>query len=91
MREVWLVEAANDVTRVSVQVWEVDVESKTYADFTTGAPLHCLGDEDPPRNGGTAGLAGDMRVELPADEPCRQRRPGHGYRPRLRLTCVKEP
>lgn len=39
VREVWLVEAANDVTRVSVQVWEVDVESKTYADFTTGLPF----------------------------------------------------
>ena len=36
VREVWLVAEAEGATRLSVEMYDVDPESKTYADFTGG-------------------------------------------------------
>lgn len=38
VREVWTVETADDATKVSVETWDVDSDSKTYAEFIEGFP-----------------------------------------------------
>ena len=39
LREVWLVEEAEGMTKVSVEMWDVALDSKTYTDFTDGFPF----------------------------------------------------
>ena len=39
VHEVWTVEAADGQTKVSVEVWDVDPESQTYAQFFEGLPF----------------------------------------------------
>jgi len=37
-REVWLVEDANGASKLTVELYDVAIDSKTYADFTNGFP-----------------------------------------------------
>ena len=37
-RMVWLVEEADGLTRVTVETWDIDRESKTYTEFSQGIP-----------------------------------------------------
>jgi DNA-binding transcriptional ArsR family regulator/uncharacterized protein YndB with AHSA1/START domain len=38
IRMVWLVEAAHGLTRVTVELWDIDPHGKTYGEFTAGIP-----------------------------------------------------
>jgi hypothetical protein len=35
---VWLVEEAHGLTRITVELWDIDPSSSTYRDFTSGIP-----------------------------------------------------
>lgn len=37
-RMVWIVDESNGLTRVTVEIWEMGRDSKTYAEFTSGIP-----------------------------------------------------
>jgi uncharacterized protein YndB with AHSA1/START domain len=39
VHEMWRVEAANNLTKVSVEVWDVDPDSQTYSQFFEGLPF----------------------------------------------------
>jgi len=39
VREVWAVEAADDLTKVSLEAWAIDPDSATYAEFSEGLPF----------------------------------------------------
>ncbi len=38
VRQVWLVEEANGVTKLTVELWDIDPAGKTFAEFTGGIP-----------------------------------------------------
>ncbi len=42
-REVWLLEDANGATKLTLEMHDVEVGSKTYEDFMGGFPVHPLG------------------------------------------------